>query len=135
MKNKTTLIQMCLGTILFGIVSQLIFVWFVDKKGYFSLGLWLGIIVAILGAIHMQWSLEKALDMGEGGSVKKMVLHNMLRYFCLIAFLGVLMITDFANPLSAFLGVMGMKAGAYLQPLVSKGWDKICHRGKEENLD
>ena len=30
------------------------------------------------------------------------------------------MITDFANPLAAFLGLMGVKAGAYLQPLIRK---------------
>lgn len=127
-QNNETLLEMWLGTILFGVLCQVSLVWFLkDKMGY-SIGLWLGIIVALLTILHLSVSLEKALDLDEGGAKKHMVIQNLVRYFVLIIFLVVLMITDFANPLAAFLGLMGVKAGAYLQPLLHKLIGKIRNK-------
>lgn len=129
--SNETLLEMWLGTVLFGVVCQVGLVWFIkDKLGY-SLGLWLGIVAALLTILHLSVSLDKALDLGEGGAKKHMVTQNLVRYFVLIIFLVVLMITDFANPLAAFLGLMGVKAGAYLQPVLHKVFGKIRNKNKK----
>ena len=129
--GNDTLLEMWLGTVLFGAVCQLGLVWFLkDKLGY-SIGLWLGIMAALLTILHLSVSLEKALDLDEGGAKKHMVTQNLVRYFVLILFLVVLMITDFANPLAAFLGLMGVKAGAYLQPVLHKVFGKIRNKNKK----
>lgn len=129
--SNETLLEMWLGTVLFGVVCQAGLVWFIkDKLGY-SLGLWLGIVAALLTILHLSVSLDKALDLGEGGAKKHMVTQNLVRYFVLIIFLVVLMITDFANPLAAFLGLMGVKAGAYLQPVLHKVFGKIRNKNKK----
>ena len=129
--SNETLLEMWLGTVLFGAVCQLGLVWFLkDKLGY-SIGLWLGIMAALLTIFHLSVSLEKALDLDEGGAKKHMVTQNLVRYFVLILFLVVLMITDFANPLAAFLGLMGVKAGAYLQPVLYKVFGKIRNKNKK----
>ena len=129
--SNETLLEMWLGTVLFGAVCQLGLVWFLkDKLGY-SIGLWLGIVAALLTILHLSVSLEKALDLDEGGAKKHMVTQNLVRYFVLILFLVVLMITDFANPLAAFLGLMGVKAGAYLQPVLHKVFGKIRNKNKK----
>ena len=116
------------GTILFGLLCQFSLVWFLKDKAGYSIGLWLGIAAALLTILHLSVSLEKALDLDEGGAKKHMVIQNLVRYFVLIIFLFVLMITDFANPLAAFLGLMGVKAGAYLQPLLHRAFGKIKNK-------
>lgn len=119
-KSNSTLLEMWVGIVIFCTVCQLSIVWFLEDKAGFSIGLWLGGLVAMIATLHLSISLERALDYDEGGAKKHMVIQNMVRYFVLIIFLAILMITDFANPLAAFLGVMGIKMGAYLQPLIHK---------------
>ena len=98
-----------------------------DKAGY-SIGLWLGIIASLLTTLHLSITLDKALDLGESGAKKHMVIQNLVRYFVLIIFLVLLMITDFANPLAAFLGLMGVKAGAYMQPILHMAIGKMRNK-------
>ena len=119
-KNNETLLEMWIGCFLFGVLCQVSIVWFVKDKAGYSIGLWLGILAAALTVLHLSISLDRALDLGEGGAKKHMVIQNLVRYFVLIFFLVLLMITDFANPLAAFLGLMGVKAGAYMQPFFHK---------------
>lgn len=127
-QNNETLLEMWVGAVLFGVLCQVSIVWFLkDKLGY-SIGLWLGIVAALLTILHLSISLDKALDLGEGGAKKHMVTQNLVRYFVLIIFLVLLMITDFANPLAAFLGLMGVKAGAYLQPFLHRAIGKITNK-------
>ena len=127
-KNNETLLEMWVGTLLFGVLCQMTIVWFLTDKTGYSLGLWLGILAALITTLHLSVSLDKALDLGEGGAKKHMVIQNLVRYFVLIIFLVLLMITDFANPLAAFLGLMGVKVGAYLQPLIHKLVGKIRNK-------
>ena len=129
-KSNLTLCEMWVGIVLFLIVCQLTVVWFVPDKSDFSIGLWLGGLMAILATFHLSISLERALDFNEGGAKKHMVIQNLVRYFVLIIFLGILMITDFANPLAAFLGIMGIKLGAYLQPFIHKVFSKMKNKNK-----
>lgn len=130
-QNNETLLEMWIGTILFGVLCQISVVWFLKDKSDYSIGLWLGIVAALLTVLHLNISLDKALDLGEGGAKKHMVIQNLVRYFVLIIFLGLLMITDFANPLAAFLGLMGVKAGAYLQPLIHKMISRIRNKNNK----
>ena len=128
MKNNMILIEMWTGSVLFGVLCQISIVWFVKDKAGFSIGLWLGVLAALLTILHLSISLDKALDLGEAGAKKHMVIQNLVRYFVLIVFLSLLMITDFANPLAAFLGLMGVKAGAYLQPFVHMAYSRIKNK-------
>ena len=122
------LIEMWTGSVLFGVLCQISIVWFVKDKAGFSIGLWFGVLAALLTILHLSISLDKALDLGEAGAKKHMVIQNLVRYFVLIVFLSLLMITDFANPLAAFLGLMGVKPGAYLQPFVHMAYSRIKNK-------
>lgn len=128
MKNNMILIEMWTGSVLFGVLCQISIVWFVKDKAGFSIGLWFGVLAALLTILHLSISLDKALDLGEAGAKKHMVIQNLVRYFVLIVFLSLLMITDFANPLAAFLGLMSVKAGAYLQPFVHMAYSRIKNK-------
>jgi hypothetical protein len=68
----------------------------------------------------MAWSLDRALDMEEGDAVKKMQLHNILRYGVVVVVFFLLLYSGLGNPIVAFLGVMGLKVAAYIQPITHK---------------
>ena len=73
----------------------------------------------------MWWSLDRALDLEEKTAVKKMSTHNVLRYLFIVAAFALICIGGYANPLAAFLGIMGLKASAYMQPFTKKAWNKL----------
>ena len=126
MKKKidATLLEMCLGIVLYGIVCQIVILFFSSEPGY-SIGLWIGIIMAVAGSIHMWWAIDKSLDMASGDATKTVAVQGMIRYFALAVALSILAVSEIASWLFAFLGYMGMKAGAYMQPLIHKIGSKI----------
>lgn len=118
-KVNRTLFELEVGILIFGVVCQL-FVFFVKDKAGYSIGLWIGVVTALLAAVHMWWSLDKGLDYGEKAAVGFLTRQNIFRYLGIILVFVVICVTQAGNPLSAFLGIMGLKAGAYLQPLTKK---------------
>lgn len=121
MKRKIdpTLLELCLGILAYGIVFEIVLLFFSRELTY-SLGLLIGVVLALAGAVHMWWSLNRGLDLPEKEAVKSLSAHNIIRYFILAAALAVLAVTSFANPIFAFAGYMGMKVSAYLNPLIHK---------------
>ena len=124
MKSKITginrtLFELETGILIFGIICQPFMLLPEDKAGC-SAGLWLGILIAAVSAFHMWWSLDKALELGENQAVKTMSMHNILRYMSITAVLILTAISGIVNPLSTFLGVMGLKASAYMHFITKK---------------
>lgn len=118
-KINRTLFELETGILLFGAVCQM-FVILLKDKGAYSLGLWMGILIAAISAFHMWWSLDRALDLSERAAVKLMSTHNILRYLFITVALIAVAISGLANPLSAFLGIMGLKASAYMHFFTKK---------------
>lgn len=121
MKRKIdpTLLELCLGILAYGIVFEIVLLFFSRELSY-SLGLLIGVALALLGAVHMWWSLNRGLDLPEKEAVKSLSAQNIIRYFILAAVLAVLIVTNAANPIFTFAGYMGMKVSAYLNPLIHK---------------
>ena len=114
-----TLIEMILGILLFGGVIWLVGIWFVPEKRLFTVGLWLGIVIACLAGWHMARTLDKGMELG-AAATKYIISQNMLRYLLTVVAYGVICVTQIGNPIAAFIGIMGLKAGAYLQPLAHR---------------
>lgn len=108
------------GILLYGVLCEIVGLIFVSDRVFYSVGLLVGIVCALFMATHMAWSLNQALDLSEGDAVKKMQVHNILRYVVVVIVFFALLYTKLGNPLSAFLGVMGLKVAAYLQPFTHK---------------
>ncbi len=121
MKRKIdpTLLELWLGILAYGAVFEAALLFFSRKPAH-SIGLWIGVFLAVAGAFHMWWSLDRGLDLPEKEAVKSMSAQNIIRYAVLVAALGALMYTDFADPIFAFCGYMGMKVSAYLNPLIHR---------------
>lgn len=120
LKTNEILKEMLYAMPVYGLLCQVTIVWFVQDKTAYSLGLWLGILIAACMALHMSWGLEYALDFDGDTAQKIMTKHNIIRYIAVVIVLGLIMVSGFINPLSAFLGLMGLKVSAYLQPFTHK---------------
>lgn len=121
MKRKIdpTLFELCLGIFLYGVIFEIILLFFSREISY-SLGLWIGIVLAVMGSVHMWWSLDRGLDMAEKDAVKSMGVNNIIRYLVLVLVTAILIYTGFANPIFTFCGYMGMKLSAYFNPLIHR---------------
>ena len=117
MKKKIdpTLFDLCLGIVLYGVVFQLVLLLFSREVSY-SAGLWIGIVLAVVGSVHMWWSLNRGLDQAAKGAAKTVGANSLIRYFLLVVLMAVLVYTELANPIFAFCGYMGMKVSAYMNP-------------------
>ncbi len=125
MKKKLTQLSDVLpdlwaGILLYGVLCEIVGLIFVKDRLFYSIGLIAGIVCALFMATHMAWSLNQAMDMAEGDAVKKMQVHNIFRYLIVVIVFFLLLFTKLGNPLAAFLGVMGLKVAAYLQPVTHK---------------
>lgn len=124
-KGNDTLKELFIGIAVSGLLFQAVIVWFVKDRLSFTVGLWIGTALAAFLAWHMWRAIDRALDQGETGAQKLMRTQFAVRYGVIIVVLGVLMCTEAANPLSAFLGVMTLKVAAYLQPVTHKAILKL----------
>lgn len=123
-KIDRTLSELLSGILIYGVVCQLTIVWFVSHKGYYSIGLWTGILTASIYAYHLWWTISRNMTFNadnEKGATAYSLKHSVIRYAAVALILaGLWYIGGNTSMLSGFLGVMGVKVGAYMQPLVVK---------------
>lgn len=119
-KWNETLTELFAGIGITAVLFQVTVVWFVKDRISYSMGLWIGAALAAAMAFHMWRTLDSTLEMGEAGAQKQMGRQSALRYGAVVLVLTFLMLTEAANPLSAFLGIMTLKVAAYLQPVTHK---------------
>ena len=118
-----TLKELLTGISLFEILAVLAGIWFVDSPVKYVLGVLAGAVLALLAAIHMYWSIRKNLEVNmDNASAANAysVKSSMIRYGVILIVFLFFCLTDIAYPLAVFLGIMGLKAGAYLQPFTHK---------------
>ena len=110
-----------LGIVLYGLLVQFIGVWFVKDKLLYSTGLWIGIAMAMGMAIHIAVVIEDAIALnGENHARNKIVAWSLLRYMIVVIIFFVTLKFRLGNVLMEFVGVMGLKAAAYLQPFIHR---------------
>lgn len=113
--------ELILELILYGLIIQITGVWFVEDKLRYSTGLWIGIIAAVLMAINMAVViLDTVESMAEKQASRKSALFSAIRYILVVAAFAVTGIFHLGNLITMFLGVMGLKVAAYLQPFTHK---------------
>lgn len=113
--------ELILELILYGLIIQFTGVWFVEDKLRYSTGLWIGIIAAVLMAINMAVViLDTVESMAEKRASRKSALFSAIRYILVVAAFAVTGIFHLGNLITMFLGVMGLKVAAYLQPFTHK---------------
>lgn len=120
---KKTLLELWMGIIIYGVALEITAVWFFENKAAASVVFWIGIVTALCMAFHMYRILDRALTGAAGAQntvVRTLSVHSMLRYLAVIVVLVVVQYRGIGSPVVTFFGIMGLKAGAYLQPFVHK---------------
>ena len=119
-----------LGIVIYGIIIELVGVWFVEDKLRYSTGLLIGISVAIGLAINIAVVIRDAVEIyGADGARNRLIIKSVLRYVVVVIVFFVMMKFNLGNLFSAFIGVLGLKVSAYLQPFAHKVILKIQGRG------
>ena len=126
-KLNETLKELFIGILFYGIIVEIMVLVFAQEKLYLTIGFWYGVLLALAAAIHMWWGLDRGMELGDGAT-KYLLSQNMIRYGVIVIAFGVLCLWDIGNPLAAFAGIMGLKAGAYLQPFTHKIRTKFKRR-------
>ena len=123
--TKQLLVEMSIGIILYNLLLGVL-AWVILSGTSYQVssvlwGLLAGAVGAILMLIHMAVIMERALDsQNESYANKTTVVQGMIRKVILVAALLLCWRVFRVNPLAMVIGIMGMKAGAYLQPLIHR---------------
>lgn len=126
-KKNRTLLEMHIGLLFWGLVCQGVgLIWAADRVVY-AKSLWFGIAFAMVNAVHMYRTLDRALDYGEKEASKIIFRGYLIRYVLVVGFLFIIMYTRVLNPLVVFLAYMGLKVTALIQPITHKLCNKIFH--------
>ena len=121
------LLELMTGELLFGLICWLAALPFPIDQGRYAAGLWVGILLAWINALLMWHSLNKAFLGDEKYAVRQMAGGYILRYLLIAVVLLAVYFLDVGYVLATFLGVMGLKIGAYLQPLTHKFYNRLFH--------
>ncbi len=119
LKINRTLFELETGILIFAVICQLCILPFRERAAY-SKGLWIGIFTALFAAWHMWRGLDRGLSLSEKDAVSYLSRQNIIRYVLIVLILILTVLSEAGNPLTAFLGIMGLKVSAYMQPLTKK---------------
>ena len=119
------------GIVGYGVLIQLVGMWFVEDRFHYTTGLWIGIGCALGMAIHIAVSIEDAVSIySEDGAKRKVIQSALIRYIVVVAIFVAMMYFKLGMLVPAFLGVLGLKFSAYLQPVIQK---RIENKKKEKD--
>lgn len=125
-----------LGIVIYGIVVELVGVWFAEDKLRYSTGLLIGISVAIGLAINIAFVIRDAVEIyGADGARNRLIIKSVLRYLVVVVVFFVMMKFKLGNLVTAFIGVLGLKVSAYLQPFAHKVIFKLQGRGDNSSTE
>lgn len=139
-KIDRTLLELWTGIAAMGILGQAV-VFFVERKLYYTLGWWAGILISLFMAWHMWRTIDRGLELGEAGAPRYLTSANLIRYVIVAAAYIAVAVLDFGNPIAAFFGILMLKVAAYLQPFTHKaftklfGWEEILPPGIPDEED
>jgi len=123
------------GIIIYGFIIQFAGVWLVDDKLGYSIGLWYGIAIAIGMGINLAVVIYDAVTIDGGANAnKRIVAKSLLRYVIVAILFFILGYFEFGSLFTAFLGVMGLKVSAYIQPLLNKIIGKLQRRNDASSV-
>ena len=122
--------DLLLGIFIYGIVIQVTGVWFAEDKLRYSSGLWIGIITAMAMAYHIARIIAESVDSMNAVKARgRIIAKGILRYVVVVIVFTVTMYFDLGNLITLFLGVMGLKISAYLQPALHKVLIRVTGKG------
>lgn len=128
-ETKNLVLEVSSGIVIFTAAAMLVALIVYPKPSAFA-GLLLGMVLALAMFFSMAEVLDRSMKTEDAKTVqKRTVISAVIRYFVLFAVLVVVVVffSDRINAVALVIGVLGLKAGAYLQPVIHR----IMTRGKK----
>lgn len=117
---SSTAWELVLGILLCGAVLEVLVLMILPEKLSISLGLFIGMITAIAMVFHMNYSIDRILDMGEGAARKGAAKGYAVRTVSVVIILLIVAVTKKVNLLSCIAGIFTLKVSVYLQPITHR---------------
>lgn len=110
--------------IIYGGLAAVLLIVFANRVIYSLIGLFIGCAVASYMLLYMNMVLQKCMGFEAKAVEKYVIKHSVIRYFSVVIIFGTVCITQIADPIACFIGILGLKVSAYLQPVVHRLIDK-----------
>ena len=132
---KETLAAMEIGIALSAVALGAVFAIFIRTPQYF-IGVAAGTLLSCLEALHMYHTIDNSLSMDEGRArvyAGSMSMARLLAFGALVV--AACLLPGYINVLGVIVGMTGLKAGAFLVPMVlkviknKKEGEKECWKG------
>lgn len=118
---RKTLQGLLIGIAVLGMIEELILLLLCTNRMAVTLGLLLGLWVAMINSIYIYRSLDRALELDEENSIKAMRRPVLVRYcFMGFAILIALKYPQIFSPIGVIAGLFSLKISAYIQPFFMK---------------
>lgn len=118
-RPNQTVVELWIGSACYNLLALVIGIWFVQDKLAWLFGILIGCLMTCYLSYHMARSIERSMD-NEAGASRIMRVSSLLRYGLVVLLLLVAYYVPHVNPIATFVGLMGLKAAAYLWPLTHK---------------
>lgn len=121
-ETKNLMLEVSAGIVFFTAAAMVV-AFFIYPDGTVFAGLLLGMIIAMAMFLSMALVLERSMKTEDPKTVqKRSVISAVIRYLLLIVILVTVIIrfSNWFNPVAVVIGVLGLKAGAFLQPAIHK---------------
>lgn len=120
-ENDKYMVFEMIGVIsLYAVLAIILEVVLAKNKIYSVMGIVLGSIVAVYMLIYMDQILKRSIGFDAKTVEKYVIRHSIIRYLSVVIVFGVVCFTNCVDPLACFIGLLGLKVAAYLQPIVHK---------------
>lgn len=117
-KKNRTLQELLIGITIYSILVEALLLIFTKNKFYNSIGLIVGAVISLICAVHMAWGIDIAVMLDEKSSIAITRKYTVIRYLIMCVTLGVIGVMDLGSPVTLIFGFLGLKMGAYLNPII-----------------
>lgn len=120
--TKNLIVEVSAGIVIFTAVLLLGSFFLYPRASVFA-GLLLGMVLALAMFLSMALVLDRSMKSQDPRTVQKRgIVSAAVRYLLLIAILVIVInwFSDRFNPVAVVIGVLGLKAGAFLQPVIHR---------------
>lgn len=120
-KSREILAEVCLGIALYCILGELIIYLLPVRTAPAAIAFFLGTVMSACSMVHITYVTELVLDMHNQKEAQKHTIGAyLLRMAVMTAVILVVYFTEYLNMAALFIGLIGIKAGAYLQPFTHR---------------
>lgn len=128
--TKNLIIEVLVGIVVFTVAVMLAALFLYPQPSVFA-GLLLGMLLALSAFLSMALVLVNAMKSSDPKIVQRnSIIGTSIRYLLLIAILVIVIVyfQSQINPVALVIGVFGLKAGAFLQPVIHKIAARFANR-------